>query len=135
MPYHKRIEECIARYIANRYARVVEVGIGRNMDVARRLMEAGVHVRCTDIALPEGHSVIELIEDDIFEPREEIYRGAELIYAVRPGVELVPPLIAISSLVDADLIVYHLGNEIFEDGGTIIDCGVTLHLYRSRASS
>jgi len=65
----------------------------------------------------------------VFSPDEELYRRADLIYAIRPGVEMVPALIALASRTGADLLVYHLGNEIYGDGGEIIDCGVILHRY------
>jgi hypothetical protein len=42
---------------------------------------------------------------------------------------MVPSLIDLARAIGCDLIVYHLGNEIYEDGGEIIDCGPVLHRY------
>ncbi len=130
-PY-KRIERLIGDYIGGKYRRPVEVGVGGNPAAALRIREAGIPIRCTDIrpvALPGGP---EVARDDVFSPDERLYAGADLIYAIRPGVEMIPPLIALAEKLDADLLVYHLGNEIYGSGGEIIDCGVILHRYRAR---
>jgi len=128
MRSHKRIERCIARYLASRYRRVVEVGIGTNTDVAAMLHSAGVGVVATDRYLPQDLPV-PVVVDDIFDPTESLFRGAGAIYALRPGVEMVPPMIALARRVSADLLVYHLGGEVYGDGGEVIDCGVILHCY------
>jgi uncharacterized UPF0146 family protein len=126
---YKHIEALIARYIATRYRSVVEIGVGANIAVARALAEAGLEVRCTDIrAIPPAEGLL-CVRDDIFHPSIDLYRGADLLYAIRPGVEMVPPLITLAGRCDADLLVYHLGNEIYERGGELIECGVILHRY------
>ncbi|MDD1675590.1 MAG: hypothetical protein LUQ17_02760 [Methanomicrobiales archaeon] len=131
-PY-KRIERCVARYIGPRYRRVVEVGVGANFTAAQYILKRGCRVLCTDIHLgissPHG---LQLIRDDVYQPDEEIYRGAELVYAIRPGVEMVPSLIDLARRIDADLLVYHPGDELFEEGGEVIECGVPLHRYHIR---
>jgi len=69
--------------------------------------------------------------DDVFSPDTGLYQGADLIYAIRPGVEMVPALIALAERTGADLLVYHLGNEVYGTGGEIVDCGVILRRYHS----
>lgn len=69
--------------------------------------------------------------DDIFCPTESLYYGADLIYSIRPGVEMIHPMVELAQRVDADLIVYHLGNELYARGGEIIECGVPLHRYNT----
>ncbi|MDD1660781.1 MAG: hypothetical protein LUQ62_06210, partial [Methanomicrobiales archaeon] len=128
MSPYKRIERQIGEYIAARYHRVVEVGIGNAPEAARVIAAAGRRVTATDIR-PSSADGIEVIRDDIFTPGVELYRGADLLYAIRPGVEMVPPLVALARRVNADLLVYHLGNEIYGDGGELLDCGVVLHRY------
>jgi len=130
MSPYKRMERLIGEYIAAHYHRVVEVGIGNAPEAAQVIAAAGKRVTATDIR-PSAADGIEVIRDDIFSPRDGIYRDADLIYAIRPGVEMVPPLVALARRINADLLVYHLGNEIFEDGGEIVDCGVTLHRYHA----
>lgn len=130
---YKHIERSIGEYIAGRYRRVVEVGVGNNPEAARLVAAAGALVLCTDIRPGIRHDGLAVATDDIFEPDLRLYEGADLIYAVRPGVEMVPPLIALARRVDSDLLVYHLGCEIYGDGGEVVDCGaVLLHRYHRR---
>lgn len=126
---YKRIESLIGAYLSKNYRDVIEIGIGRNSDVATACAGAGLRVRATDIrpVLPiEG---VEGRVDDVFAPDLPWYRGADLIYAVRPGVEMVPAMIDLARAIGCDLVVYHLGDEIYRDGGEVIDCGVVLHRY------
>jgi uncharacterized UPF0146 family protein len=135
MGEYKRIERLIGEYIGRNYRSVVEVGAGGNLTAARLIRDAGVLIRCTDIRPVPPDDGIPVVQDDIFSPDEGLYRGADLVYAIRPGVEMVPPLIAIAMRTGADLLVYHLGNEIYGDGGEILDIGVVLHRYhRGRVS-
>ncbi len=130
---YKHIERSIGEYIVGHYRRVVEVGVGSNPEAARLIAAAGALALCTDIRPGIRHDGLAVVTDDIFEPDLRLYAGADLIYAVRPGVEMVPPLIALAGLVNSDLLVYHLGCEIYEDGGEILDCGpVLLHRYHRR---
>jgi hypothetical protein len=111
----------------------VEVGIGNNPVAARVIAAAGGLMLCTDIRPGIRHDGLTVVTDDIFEPDLRLYAGADLIYAVRPGVEMVPPLMALAGRVNSDLLVYHLGCEIYEDGGEVVDCGpVLLHRYHRR---
>jgi uncharacterized UPF0146 family protein len=133
MGSYKHIETSIGRYIAQHYVSPVEVGIGRNPDAAAIIRAAGIPVRCTDIrdfSLPDG---ITFSPDDVFEPDLQFYTGADVIYAIRPAIEMVPPLIALAQQVGCDLLVYHLGFETYGDGGERIDCGVLLHRYYRRS--
>ncbi len=110
----------------------MEIGIGRNTAVKDALIAAGVEVKCTDIHPEPGVAGAEVIRDDVHEPDVSLYRGAEVIYAVRPGVEMVPSMIRLAQRVNADLLVYHLGGEMYMEGGEIIECGVVLHRYHRR---
>jgi len=129
MDSYKHIESCIGDYIAKHYAAVVEIGVGNNPGAAIIIHNAGIPIRCTDIRnreLPEG---IEFVIDDVFEPDLSIYAGADVIYAIRPAIEMMAPLIALAQKAGCDLLVYHLGFEFYETGGERIDCGVILHRY------
>ena len=129
MGSYKRIETCIGEYIAQHYSRAVEVGIGRNATAAQFLHDAGVHVRCTDIRDREVPAGLIFRIDDIFSPASGLYAGAEVIFAIRPAIEMIPPLLTLARAVNSDLLVYHLGFETYADGGERIDCGVLLHRY------
>jgi hypothetical protein len=126
---YKHIETCIGRYIADTYTHAVEVGIGGNTDAATILANAGILLRSTDIKnMPVPHELAFRI-DDVYEPDLSLYRGADVIYAIRPAIEMIPPLMSLAEKINADLIVYHLGFESYGNGGEKIDCGVILHRY------
>ena len=76
--------------------------------------------------VPENLS---FVTDDIFSPDISRYTGTDVIYAIRPAIEMIPPLMDIARRVNCDLIVYHLGFETWGNGGEKIDCGVVLHRY------
>jgi len=129
MGSYKHIETCIGEYLVKHYTNAVEVGIGKNMVVARILHDAGLSIRCTDVKdLPVPHWLTFMI-DDIFSPDITRYKGVDVIYAIRPAIEMIPPLIALARTINCDLLVYHLGFESYGNGGEKIDCGVILHRY------
>ena len=125
-----RTEQEIGRYIAKHYRNVVEVGVGNNFDAAQVIHEAGVGIVCTDVREREPREGIRFVRDDVTCPQKDLYRGVDCIFAIRPGEEMMLPLVALAAEVGADLLVYHLGFEIYEDGGEIIRVGrVVLHRY------
>ena len=129
----RQTEQEIGRYIAGHYRDVAEVGVGNNFEAARVIGEAGVMILCTDIRDRDAPPGIRFVRDDITRPDTNLYRGKDCIYAIRPGEEMMLPLIALASTVGADLLVYHLGFEIYGDGGEIIRVGsVVLHRYVRR---
>ena len=132
MGEYKHIEKCIGRYIADTYTHAVEVGIGKNTDVAEILAGAGTLLRSTDIKDIPVQKDLAFTTDDVYEPDISLYSGADLIYAIRPAIEMIPALITLAERVNCDLIVYHLGFESYGNGGEKIDCGVILHRYVCR---
>ncbi|RXE55992.1 hypothetical protein ABH15_07260 [Methanoculleus taiwanensis] len=133
MSGHKRIEQSIGEFIAARYRDAVEIGIGNNPGAARVVAAGGALRRCTDIRHGISHEGLSVTVDDIFEPDLALYAGADLLYAIRPGIEMIPSMIALARRVDADLLVYHLGFEIYENGGEIVDPGTVLRRYHRRS--
>jgi uncharacterized UPF0146 family protein len=129
---YKHIETCAGNYIASHYTRAIEIGIGRNTIAAEIVSSRGALIRCTDVKVFELPAGLPFSQDDIFSPDISLYTDAEVIYAIRPAPEMIPPLIELAKRINADLIVYHLGFESYENGGEIIDCGVLLHRYHSR---
>ncbi len=129
MDEYKHIETCIGKYIAGTYRHAVEVGIGRNPDAAQIVSGAKKLLRTTDIKKVPVTEGLRFAADDIFSPDISLYEGADVIYAIRPAIEMIPPLIALAGCVNCDLIVYHLGFEVYGNGGEKIDCGVILHRY------
>jgi hypothetical protein len=129
MGSYKHIETCIGEYIAKHYTDTVEVGIGKNTEVARILLDAGVRVRSTDVKECGVPGLLCFTIDDVFSPDTSLYEGADVIYAIRPAIEMIPPLLVLARTINCDLIVYHLGFECYGTGGEKIDCGVLLHRY------
>jgi len=132
MSGYKRIENCIGRYIAGHYKCPVEIGAGSNFTAAEYIASKAIPCRCMDIKpqIPPGG--ISFFCDDIFCPDTGQYTGADLLYSVRPAVEMVPPMKELARFLNCDLLVYHLGFECYGDGGEVIDCGVILHRYYRR---
>ena len=126
---YKHIEKSIGTYIAAHYRDAVEAGVGENTDAAQILSAAGVRVRAIDVRALVHPDWLCFSVDDIFEPDLSKYAGADVIYAIRPAEEMIPPLIALAQRVNCDLLVYHLGFESYGKGGERIDCGVLLHRY------
>ena len=122
------IERCVGTYIKEHYHSAVEIGFGGKTAAAEILQNAGIPVICTDV---HAYSTcVPSVVDDCVEPDVSIYEGAEVIYAIRPGVEIVAAMIALAKRCGADLIVYHLGFELYQGGGERIDLGTCiLHRY------
>jgi uncharacterized UPF0146 family protein len=133
MGNYKHIEERFSRFIIENYSSATEIGVGRNFTVAVQIAGSGVTVRTSDLFSQQPPNEIPFLQDDVCAPDTAWYQGTELIYAVRPGIEMVPCIIALARLVNADCIIYHLGYEVYERGGRIIDCGVVLHQYHTRS--
>ncbi len=107
----------LAEFIARFYSgRVVEVGVGYFPHVAQRLSEMGLKVILIDREerLLAGMRVK---KDDIFAPRREIYQGADLIYSIRPPLEMQLALGELAAAVSADVIVRPLQDEIAQIAG------------------
>jgi uncharacterized protein len=135
MDSYKHIENAIGEYIASHYSRAVEVGIGRNTRAAEIICQVGVLLRSTDVKVFDLPGALNFVRDDIFEPDLSLYREADVIYSIRPAIEMVPPMLDIARAVNCDLVIYHLGFEIYESGGEKIDCGVLLHRYCKRSKT
>jgi uncharacterized UPF0146 family protein len=129
MDEYKHIETCIGRYIAGNYLHAVEVGIGKNTDAAQIVSGSGKLLRCTDIKKMPVPGNLAFVIDDVFSPDIAWYQEADVIYAIRPAIEMIPPLIELAERINCDLVVYHLGFESYGSGGEKIDCGVVLHRY------
>jgi hypothetical protein len=129
MGSYKHIETCIGEYLAKHYTNTVEVGIGKNTEAARILHDAGARVRCTDVRDISVPGWLCFMVDDVFSPVISLYEGADVIYAIRPAIEMIPPLLSLARTINCDLIVYHLGFESYGNGGEKIECGILLHRY------
>lgn len=116
----------LIEYLSQRYRRVVEVGIGGYCRVACALQARGLTVTATDINPRTGE--VPVVRDDLWEPRLELYRGAQALYAIRPPPELLPPLKALARRLAVDLIVKPLAGEPC-DGRLVSTWGSFFYVY------
>ena len=82
------------------FDRIVEVGIGRHTGVARSLARSA-EVTATDVVERSVPTAVEFVLDDVTDPVPAVYRGADLIYALRLPPELHRPLADIVDTVGA----------------------------------
>ncbi|MFA5373871.1 MAG: UPF0146 family protein, partial [Candidatus Omnitrophota bacterium] len=97
--------------IAKSYSgKVVEVGIGSETIVARRLAEKGRQVFATDVYKAKylEDDSFKFILDNIKNPNRSIYEGASLIYALHPYDEMWKPMAEMALSVGASLAIMPL---------------------------
>ena len=135
----RNISHYIINYIKNRKgyienSNVVEVGIGHYLKVAKILKGYGVKVTVIDIK----RDVIERAKreglngevDDIFNPKLEVYKYADLIYSIRPPRDLQFPLLKLSMKYRVPLLIRPLSTEFVIDNLKLINYrGEVLYLY------
>ena len=131
---HKDVETQVASYIAKNYQSAAEIGVGNNITAISYLADLGRDVFCTDIKTRRDYQGVRFVCHDITSNDTALFNGVECLYAIRPGIEMIPALIHQAVSAGADLIIYHLGNEIYQSGGEIINCGVVLHRYVYRGT-
>ncbi|MBW2107371.1 MAG: hypothetical protein JRI36_01720 [Deltaproteobacteria bacterium] len=105
----------LAGYMAARYLKAAEIGVGAFPDVALALVGSGLRVFATDI-VPYQYRGLKVVIDDVTAPALALYTGLDVIYSVRPPPELIPYLRQLAGKVSADLIVKPLSGE-FPSGG------------------
>ena len=130
--------EDLAEFIGQNYSdRIVEVGAGRVLEVARLLSARGLEVVLTDKEEWQLGS-LRIEEDDIFAPRMELYRGASLIYSIRPPLELQIAMGDVAAQVGADILIRPLQDEVAELPGfarRLVNAGeARFYLFREKAT-
>ncbi len=123
-----QIETTIGEYIRDTYSSAVEVGFGGKTIAAKIIQNAKIPILCTDVHQYTS-DVISVVDDCVY-PDYSLYKGTAVIYAIRPGIEMIPALINLAQIINTDLIIYHLGFEIYLNGGERIETnGIILHQY------
>ena len=112
----------VVEYIARHYRSAAEIGIGPFPDVGRALQDKGLRILATDIR-PYRYDGIEVFVDDVTDPDLTLYRGIQLIYSVRPPLELVPYMKRVACEINADMIIKPLSSEY--PGGQLVGGGKT----------
>ena len=126
----ENISKYIINYIKNKKGNIeksciVEVGVGYYLNVAKILKSYGINVIVVDIK----EDVIERAKreglngqvDDIFNPKLEIYKHADLIYSIRPPRDLQYQLLKLSKRYKVPLIIRPLSGEFVVDGLKLIN--------------
>ncbi|MDP6459303.1 MAG: UPF0146 family protein [Candidatus Hydrothermarchaeota archaeon] len=96
--------KAFAEYIAMNYPsarKIVEVGVGMEFAVVKELKRLLKDAEIIAVDIQGQDAVYE----DLTALRPGLYRGADLIYALRPNPELYPYLVKIAIEVRADLII------------------------------
>lgn len=113
----------LVEYIRARYRYAVEIGIGHCPDVCLALQEQGLGVFATDVGAVR-HDGLRVLSDDVTAPNLSLYHGVDVVYSVRPPLELVPYMRSLARSMHADLIVKPLSSE-YPTGGRLVGAGKT----------
>jgi hypothetical protein len=100
----------LAAFMASQYRSAVEIGFGGVVDVALTLRKQGLRIRAGDIR-PYLVKGLPTFVDDITSPNLKFYQGAEVLYAIRPPLELVSYIRSAAAAVFADAIIKPLADE------------------------
>lgn len=93
-------------------SKIIEVGVGEFTDVFLLLKtETDLEIHSTDIV--EGN---ENYVDDITKPDLGFYEGSDLIYSIRPPIELQKHIAKVCREVDADMMIVPFDDEILDLG-------------------
>ena len=91
-----------------RKTKIVEIGAGKFQTISKNLSEDGnIDIIMTDID-PANENII---KDDVFNPNMNIYKGADILFSIRPPAELQEAIMKIRDNVNATLIIKPLFNE------------------------
>ena len=92
----------------DRKTKIVEIGAGKFQTISKNLSEnENIDIIMTDIN-PANDNII---KDDVFNPNMNIYKGADILFSIRPPAELQEAIMKIRDDVNATLIIKPLFNE------------------------
>ena len=88
--------------------KIVEIGAGKFQTISKNLSEnENIEILMIDID-PANENII---KDDVFNPNMNIYKGADILFSIRPPAELQEAIMKIRDDVNATLIIKPLFNE------------------------
>ena len=112
----------VAELIANLYPdaeKIVEIGVGSapwTLLNLRKLLPKTI-LLAIDV---DQDSIMKLRElglnaeiDDILNPRIELYQKSNLIYSIRPPMELINPMAKLAEKVGADILIFPLSEDSY----------------------
>ncbi|WP_456365014.1 UPF0146 family protein [Thermococcus sp.] len=131
--------EGLAEFIAETVGRgkVVEAGIGFHLKVALRLKELGYDVLAVDWnekAIENAKKAgINAVRDDLFRPRLELYRGAKVVYSVRPTPEIVAPILRLGKGLKVPVYILPLSGDPRVRGTRLVNFrGLAIYVYNPK---
>jgi len=112
----------VAELIANLYPdaeKIVEIGVGSAPWVLLNLRKLLPKTILLAIDVDQD-SIMKLRElglnaeiDDILDPRIELYQKSNLIYSIRPPMELINPMAKVAEKVGADILIFPLSEDSY----------------------
>ena len=112
----------VAELIANLYPdaeKIVEIGVGSAPWVLLNLRKLLPKTILLAIDVDQD-SIMKLRElglnaeiDDILNPRIELYQKSNLIYSIRPPMELINPMAKVAEKVGADILIFPLSEDSY----------------------
>ncbi|MCS7144841.1 MAG: UPF0146 family protein [Archaeoglobaceae archaeon] len=117
----------LAEFIAERYKKVAEIGIGNYNAIAEYLVSKGVKVIATDIR--EVQTKADFFIDDVQNPQIQLYRGVELVYSIRPPPELFKSIRELANKLNADCIIKPLFGD-YADGELVNYKGLRFYIWK-----
>lgn len=128
--------EEFAHFIAEKSGgkRAIEIGVGFQLSVALRLRELGYDVTVVDWnedALENARKAgLKAVRDDVFNPRIEVYRGADVVYSVRPTPEIVGPILNIGRLLKKPVYILPFTGDPVPAGTRLVNYrGLAIYVY------
>ncbi|ENN95861.1 hypothetical protein J422_05549 [Methanocaldococcus villosus KIN24-T80] len=110
--------EVVAEFIRNiakeyKFKNIVEVGVGYNYSVALSLREFNIFVvDINENAIKKARMMgLKGYVDDVFNPNIYIYKNVDLIYSIRPPIELQLAILELAKIVNCKVIIRPMYNE------------------------
>lgn len=93
--------------------KVAELGVGRFHIISNKLQETeNIELIMTDIN-PSDENVV---KDDIFNPNMDLYENTDILFSIRPPVEIQKAIMDLRDKLDCTLIIKPLFNEDLNSG-------------------
>ncbi|MCD6372417.1 MAG: hypothetical protein J7L37_02540 [Thermococcus sp.] len=105
--------------------RAIEIGVGFQLSVALKLRELGYDVTVIDWnekAVENAKKAgLKAVRDNVFNPRLEIYRDADVIYSVRPTPEIVRPILKLGRITKNPVYILPLSGDPIPPGTRLVN--------------
>ncbi|WP_394334882.1 UPF0146 family protein [Methanonatronarchaeum thermophilum] len=104
---HKQITNYITKNYKNA-EKIIEIGPGKHLEFTHTLNK-NLKAEIIPIDIKKHPKTT---QDNVFNPNIQIYKNTDLIYSIRPPLEIQKPIAEITNKVQADLIIKPFEKEI-----------------------